>query len=56
MSLAVSANNAINEYKYQDALKLLKEAYKYAREIGYEDGKKWIEDQTQFILQVLRSQ
>jgi len=56
MSLAVQANNAINELKYQDALKLLKEAYKYAREIGYEDGKKWIEDQTQLILQVLRQE
>ncbi len=56
MTLAVQANNAINELKYQDALKLLKEAYKYAREIGYEDGKKWIEDQTQLILQVLRRQ
>lgn len=56
MSLAVSANTAITEYKYQDALKLLKEAYKYAREIGYEDGKKWIEDQTQAILQILRQQ
>lgn len=56
MTLALQANNAITEGKYQDALRLLKEAYKYANIIEYDDGKKWIEEQTQHILQVLKRQ
>ena len=54
MTLALQANNAISEGKYQDALKLLKEAYKYANKIDYDDGKKWIEEQTRLILQIVK--
>jgi len=56
MTLALQANNAINDTHFQDALKLLKEAYKYAKELDYEDGKKWIEEQTTLILRIVKGQ
>ncbi len=56
MTLADQSANLINQANYKDALNLLKEAYKYAKIINYEDGRKWIEEQTQLILQILRQQ
>lgn len=56
MALAEQAYGEINKTNYQEALKLLKDAYYYAKEIEYTEGKKWIEEQTQLILQILRQQ
>ncbi|MHA1650353.1 MAG: GTP-binding protein [Candidatus Helarchaeota archaeon] len=56
MTLADLAFQKINDANYQEALKYLKEAYKYAKEIDYKDGKKWIEEQTQLILKILKQQ
>ena len=56
MTLADLAFTEINKANYQDALKFLKEAYTYAKDIDYQDGKRWIEEQTQLILQILKQQ
>jgi len=56
MGLAEQAYGEINTANYQEALKLLKEAYYYAKEIEYQEGKKWIEEQTQLIIEILRQQ
>ncbi|MHA1131108.1 MAG: GTP-binding protein [Candidatus Helarchaeota archaeon] len=56
MSLADQAFNEINNTNYREALRLLKDAYGYAKEIGYQDGMKWIEEQTQLILKILKQQ
>ncbi|MFX1296006.1 MAG: GTP-binding protein [Promethearchaeota archaeon] len=56
MNLADYAFNEINKPNYQEALKYLKQAYKYAKVIDYQDGMRWIEDQTRFILDVLNKQ
>ena len=56
MSLAEQAYDKINKLDYQSALQVLKQAYYYAKEIEYQAGKKWIEEQTQLIIQILRQQ
>jgi small GTP-binding protein len=56
MTLADQAFNEINNGNYREALRVLKEAYGYAKVINYEDGVKWIEEQTQLILKILKQQ
>ncbi|NVM30284.1 MAG: GTP-binding protein [Candidatus Helarchaeota archaeon] len=56
LALAEQAYEEINKLNYQAALKLLKQAFYYAKAIEYHEGKKWIEDQTQLILQILNQQ
>ncbi|NVM56471.1 MAG: GTP-binding protein, partial [Candidatus Helarchaeota archaeon] len=56
LALAEQAYEEINKLNYQEALKLLKKAYDFAKEIEYREGKKWIEEQTQLILQILNQQ
>ena len=56
LALAEQAHEEINKLNYQEALDLLKRAYNHAKEIEYHEGKKWIEEQTQLILQILKQQ
>ncbi len=53
MTLAEQAYFKMNNYNYNEALPLLKKAYHYAKEIKYQEGKQWVEEQTQYILNIV---